>query len=66
MFINIHLLFKIKIRANIFLNLLTFSLYSAELNIRKTESSYSHLQIDSKSDVWLTMHRNSVWIRKTN
>ena len=21
---------------------------------------------DSKSDVWLTVHRNSVWIRKTN
>jgi hypothetical protein len=22
--------------------------------------------LDYKSDVWLTVHRNSVWIRKTN
>jgi len=23
-------------------------------------------KIETKSDVWLTVHRNSVWIRKTN
>ena len=24
------------------------------------------IKVNSKSDVWLTVHRNSVWIRKTN
>ena len=24
------------------------------------------IKLDGKSDVWLTVHRNSVWIRKTN
>ena len=25
-----------------------------------------HTYVEDKSDVWLTVHRNSVWIRKTN
>jgi len=25
-----------------------------------------HSDTNNKSDVWLTVHRNSVWIRKTN
>jgi len=28
--------------------------------------SAMHDEVNSKSDVWLTVHRNSVWIRKTN
>jgi len=27
---------------------------------------HSHRHFNIKSDVWLTVHRNSVWIRKTN
>ena len=42
-FINTHLIFQIKTRANIILTTRTFSLHSAELNIRTTESSYSTL-----------------------
>jgi len=29
-------------------------------------STYAFQYFYCKSDVWLTVHRNSVWIRKTN
>jgi hypothetical protein len=42
-FINTHLLFQIKTRANIILTTRKFSLHIAELNTRTTESSHSPL-----------------------
>ena len=37
----------------------------AHIEIRNY-ACYMLLYIAGKSDVWLTVHRNSVWVRKTN
>ena len=36
------------------------------LNIITMHSTFRLLHGDLMADVWLTVHRNSVWIRKTN
>ena len=35
-------------------------------NLIRTMRDNADRVTQSKSDVWLTVHRNSVWIRKTN
>ena len=39
---------------------------SANYNLQYTNTNEKRSNIPRKSDVWLTVHRNSVWIRKTN
>ena len=34
--------------------------------VRNLGTYFDKIRYKSKSDVWLTVHRNSVWIRKTN
>ena len=37
-----------------------------QMGINITKNSWISKHFISKSDVWLTVHHNSVWIRKTN
>jgi len=51
---------------NALINVYVFFLFCEEFgSVRRLCKSWAQLAV-SKSDVWLTVHRNSVWIRKTN
>jgi hypothetical protein len=64
-FTNTHLLFRIKMCVKLILTLRTFSLYSTELNTRKTLSSYSPSHIGSichcRFDVSFHKIKNLFW-----
>ena len=51
------------------LNLRTVPVYCCirhEILNRLDDNIVAYIRTYYKSDVWLTVHRNSVWIRKTN
>jgi hypothetical protein len=63
----VQMFLTLKIKARLFFEPSFTNYTTTERNnleeFRRTESSTTSL---CRSDVWLTVHRNSVWIRKTN
>ena len=47
-------------------NPVSFVLISSVMASWKDELKEEVILVNIKSDVWLTVHRDSVWIRKTN